>query len=299
KSLPDDFTATGEVSAAFGFHSRAGVHDFHGTGNTSPFLLQTAAAEKAFPVSAIRFHMGPPDTPGLVATRKKKKKEAAPSPPAAPTAAFQPSALTFDAFSVQMGATTLELQGNLDSVGYFASAKGMVPMERLLAFGRATGFPSNLGNATASAQVDFSIAGAWANPVPAKLQGTARLQNLAAWIPGIKDRLLLSEAEAQITDATLTLNHVTGQFEHSPIGFTGSVASPLNCPGDSACPLEFDLHFDNLAVADVATVLGFSDKGWNLPFISGSENKLPDFRATGTVPVGQLTVAEIPLHKLP
>src|SRR5262249_24178226 len=185
KSLPDDFTATGEVNAAFGFHSRAGAHDFHGTGNTTPFLLQTATAEKAFPVSAIRFHMGPPDTLGLAVSRKKKK-DAAPTRPAPPTAAFQPSALTFDAFSVQMGATTLELQGNLDSVGYFASAKGMVPMERLLAFGRATGFPSNLGNATASAQVDFSIAGAWANPVPAKLHGTARLQNLAAWIPGIK-----------------------------------------------------------------------------------------------------------------
>src|SRR5262249_25660395 len=140
-------------------------------------------------------------------------------------------------------------------------------------------------------------AGVGANVVPGNLHGTARLQNLAAWIPGIKDRLLLSEAEAQITDATLTLNHVTGQFEHSPIAFTGSVAGPLNCSAESACPLEFDLHFENLAVADVATVLGFSDKGWNLPFISGSDNKLPDFRAAGTLAVGELKVAEIPLEK--
>src|SRR5262249_37172675 len=122
KSLPDDFTATGDLTAAFGFHSRAGVHDLHGTGMTTPFLLQAATAEKAFPVSSIRFHVGPPDTPGLVALKKKKKGGDA-ATPAAPTAAFQPSALTIDAFSVQMGpSTTLELQGNVDSTGYFASA---------------------------------------------------------------------------------------------------------------------------------------------------------------------------------
>ena len=40
--------------------------------------------------------------------------------------------------------TTLEVQGSLDSKGYFVSAKGMVPMERLLAFGRATGFRSQV-----------------------------------------------------------------------------------------------------------------------------------------------------------
>jgi hypothetical protein len=296
-SLPEDFTATGDVNAAFGFHSHAGVHDFHGTGNTTPFLLRTAAGEKDFAVSAIRFHMGKPDTPALVVPRKKKKG-VAPAEPAPPSAAFQPSALSIDAFSVQMGpSTTLEVQGNLDAAGYFASAKGMVPMERLLAFGRATGFPSQISNATASAQVDFNISGTWANFVPARLHGTAHLQNLAAWIPGIKDRLVFSEADAQITDTALTLNHITGQFEHSPIAFTGSVSSPLTCSGDGSCPLEFDLHLDSLAVADAANVLGFSDKGWSLPFISGSENKLPDFRAAGNLAAGELRVDDVPLEK--
>jgi hypothetical protein len=297
KSLPDDFTATGDLSAAFGFHSRAGMHDFHGTGMTTPFFLQTATAEKPFPVSAIRFHVGPPDTPGLVAPRKKKKAGEA-NAPVAPTATFQPSALTIDAFSVQMGpSTTLELQGNLDHAGYFASAKGMVPMERLLAFGRATGFTSQTGSATASALVDFNISGVWASFAPAKLHGTAHLQNLAAWIPGIKDRLLLSEADAQLTDTAFQLNRITGQFEHSPIAFTGSVSSPLSCAGDAACPLEFDLHFDTLAISDAADLLGFSQKGWSLPFISGSENKLPEFRAAGKLAVDELKVADMPLEK--
>jgi len=296
KSLPDDFTATGDFNAAFGFHSRAGAHDFHGTGMTTPFLLQTSLVEKPFPVSAVRFHVGPPDTPGLVAPKKKKSGVASAPPP--PSAAFQPSALTIDAFSVQMGAsTTLELQGNVDSAGYFVSAKGMVPMERLLAFGRVTGFPSRVSNATASAQVDLNLGGVWTNFAPPRLHGTVHLQNLAAWIPGIKDRLVLSEADAQMTDAVFMLNHMTGQFEHSPIAFTGSISSPANCEGETACHLEFDLHLDTLAVSDAAGLLGLSDKSWNLSFISGSDNKLPDFRATGNLAVGELKLADVPLEK--
>jgi AsmA protein len=295
KSLPDDFTATGDLNAAFGFHSKAGVHDFHGTGMTTPFLLQTSAAEKPFPVSAVHFHMGPPDTPGLVVPRKKKSGAGAPPPP---STGLQPSALTIDAFSVQMGpSTTLELQGNLDSAGYFVSAKGMVPMERLLAFGRATGFPSRVSNATASAQVDLNVNGLWANFAPPRLHGTVHLQNLAAWIPGIKDRLVLSEADAQLTDAAFMLNHISGQFEHSPIAFTGSISSAINCDTETPCPPQFDLHLDTLAVSDATGLLGFSDKGWNLPFISGSDNKLPDFRAAGNLSVGELKVADLPLEK--
>src|SRR6478609_3126033 len=176
RSLPDDFTATGDLNAAFGFHWHAGVHDFHGTGMTTPFLLQSSAGDKPFPVSAVRFHIGAGDTPGLVVAKKKKTN--APVPPVPPSAAFEPASLTIDAFSVQMGtSTTLEIQGSLDGSGYFVSAKGMVPMERLLAFGRATGFHSDITNATASAQVDLSVNGPWANFAAPKLHGTIHLQN--------------------------------------------------------------------------------------------------------------------------
>ncbi len=294
KSLPDDFNATGDLNAAFGFHSKAGVHDFHGTGMTTPFLVQTSVAERSFPVSAIHFHMGPPDTPALVVP--KKKKSGAASAPAA-TAASQSSTLTFDNFSVQMGpSTTLDLQGNVDSSGYSLSARGMVPMERLLAFGRATGFPSRVSNATASAQVDLNLSAAWANPAPSRVHGTVHLQNLAVWVPGVKDRLVLSEADAQLTDTQLVLNHMTGQFEHSPVAFTGSVTSPI-CDADAACPLEFDLHLDSLAVSDAATLVGFTDKGWSLPFVSGADNKFPDFRATGNLSIGELKISDLPLEK--
>ena len=299
RSLPDDFTATGDLNAAFGFHSRAGVHDFHGTGMTTPFLLQSSAGDKPFAVSPVRFHIGAGDTPSVLVVKKKKSSAPAqPTPAVAPSAAYDANSLTVDAFSVQMGpSTTLQLQGSVDNNGYFVSAKGMVPMERLLAFGRATGFNSQIANTTASAQVDLNVSGPWANFAAPKLHGTAHLQNLATWIPGLKDRLVMSEADAQITDTMLTLNKITGQFEHSPIAFTGSISSPLSCDGNAACPLQFDLHLDSLAVPDVADLMGYTEKGWSLPFLSGQENKLPDFRAEGTIAVGELKIADVPLEK--
>ena len=299
RTLPDDFTATGDLNAAFGFHSRAGVHDFHGTGMTTPFLLQSSAGDKPFAVSAVRFHIGAGDTPSVLVVKKKKSSAPAqPTPAFAPSAAYDSNSLTVDAFSVQVGpSTTLQLQGSLDNTGYFVSAKGMVPMERLLAFGRATGFNSQIANTTASAQVDLSLSGPWANFAAPKLHGTAHLQNLATWIPGLKDRLVMSEADAQITDTALTLNKISGQFEHSPIAFTGSISSPLSCDGNTACKLQFDLHLDSLAVPDVADLMGYTEKGWSLPFLSGPENKLPDFRAEGTIEVGELKVADLPLEK--
>jgi hypothetical protein len=193
--------------------------------------------------------------------------------------------------------TTLEVQGSLDSNGYFVSAKGMVPMERLLAFGRTTGFRSQIANTTASAQVDLNVSGPWANFTAPKLHGTAHLQNLAAWIPGLKDRLVMQEADAQITDTALVLSKINGQFEHSPVAFTGLISSPLSCTGNAPCPLQFDLHLDSLALPDVANLMGFTEKGWSLPFLSGSDNKLPDFRAEGSLSVGELNIADVPLEK--
>ncbi|HSK42306.1 MAG TPA: AsmA-like C-terminal region-containing protein, partial [Candidatus Binatia bacterium] len=299
RSLPDDFTATGDLNAAFGFHWHAGVRDFHGTGMSTPFLLQSAAGDKPFPVSAVRFHIGAGDTPAVLVVKKKKSSvPAQPSPAVAPSAAYDTGSLTVDSFSVQMGpSTTLEIQGSLDSKGYFVSAKGMVPMERLLAFGRATGFRSQIMNTTASALVDLNVSGPWANFTAPKLHGTAHLQNLAAWIPGVKDRLVMAEADAQITDTALVLSKFNGQFEHSPTAFTGSVTCPLNCTGNVPCPMHFDLHLDSLAVSDLANLTGFTDKGWSLPFLSGSDNQLPDFRAEGSLAVGELNIADVPLEK--
>jgi len=288
--VPDDLSATGDLNAAFGFHSRNGVRNWHGTGMTSAFMLRSSVSEKPFPVSPVRFHIGPLETGASFASKKSKQK-AALAPPAS-------DAHTIDTFSVQLGpSTTLELQGTADTSTYWIGAKGMVPRERLLTLGNATGFPSEIKDTTASAVVDLNISGTWAGFAPAKMRGTAHLQNLAAWIPGIKDRVILTEADAQISEIELVLANVNGQFEHTPVSFTGTLNNPWSCQGGPPCPIEFDLHSEKLSISDLAGLLGSADQGWKFPFFSGSASKLPDFRANGTLTANQLTAAQLPLEK--
>ena len=290
RTLPDDLTATGDVNAAFGFHSRNGVRDWHGTGMTSAFLLESAAAEKPFAVTPVRFHIGPAESTTPAVAKKGKQKQQPHS--------GSNDTLTFDSFSVQMGpSTSVQVQATADGTGYWLGVKGMVPLERLLALGHASGFSGDIGNTTASAVVDLNISGPWANFAPPAVRGTAHLQNVASWIPGIKDRLVITEADAQLSEIELVLANIKAQFEHTPVSFAGTVNVPWNCPGAAPpCPLEFDLHSDSLAMTDLGKLLGVTDKGWSIPFFSDS-SKLPDFRASGTLSVGQFSVAQLPLEK--
>jgi AsmA protein len=290
RTLPDDLTATGDLNAAFGFHSREGVRNWHGAGMTSPFLLQSSVAEKPFPVSSIKFHIGMPEPAAGLLAKHPKLAPQTPTP--------QPDSFTIDSFSVQLGPSTmLEVHGNVDGANYWITAKGLVPLERLLILGKVAGFETPAANFNASAIVDLNISGPWANFMPPRVRGTAHVQNLTTWISGVRDRLLLTQADAQLTDSALVLSHMEGQFEHSPVAFTGTVTNPWNCAAPP-CPLEFELHSDTLSVADVAVLLGATDKGWSLPFLPGSfsSGALPDFRAHGTLSAAHLLVAEFPLE---
>src|SRR5262249_10291325 len=121
-SLPDDITATGDLNAAFGFHSHNGQRDWHGTGMTSPFVLQSATAEKPFPVSSIRFHVGAQST----VTPLKRGKFAAPAVAPASASAAGSNSFTVDSFSVQLGpSSVMDVQGTFDRAGYRFFARGL------------------------------------------------------------------------------------------------------------------------------------------------------------------------------
>jgi len=48
---------------------------------------------------------------------------------------------------------------------------------------------------------------------------------------------LLTEADAQINDIEMVLAHINGQFEHTPIAFTGTINNSWSCQGAQPCPI--------------------------------------------------------------
>lgn len=291
RTLPDDLTATGHLDAAFGFHSHDNTpSDWHGTGSTSAFVVRSAVASAPIQVTAIHFHMGATDRARetLPAGTKRKRIAAAQS--------NDVRLLTFDPFSIQLGSeAALQAQGSFRFTDYVLAVKGGAPLQRVLDLGNVSGFPSRIKGASATVNLDLNVYGQWANFGPAGLGGTAHLENVTASIPGVKDRLLMPAADVHFSDSDVVLI-ATAQFEHSPIVLTGSVSHTLNCPSETLCPLQFDLRGDSLAAKDVEELLAPGQTGWNLPFVSTAD-KLPDFRASGTITLANFTAGRLELQK--
>ncbi|HEV3039514.1 MAG TPA: AsmA family protein [Candidatus Angelobacter sp.] len=298
--LPRDLTASGEVSAAFGFHSHQGAPlDWHGTGMTSNFLLESALASKPIPVSAIRFRMSPMEIestpvilPAIVARRVHL-------PPKKPERIPPPGSIIVDPFSIQLGtASAVQVNALLNSQGYFLTLKGMAPLDRLLEFGKLTGYPSRVADATGAADLDLIASEPWDRAGSTKLIGSVHLANLRARIPGIQEQLLLSVADAQFTDTDVVLSHIAAQFEHSTVSFGGSVSKPVACGNEPTCTFQFDLHAPALSTSDIAELFNLNRGKWNLPFLSSSNPaQFPGFRASGTVSLGTLKLIEFPVEK--
>ena len=289
RTMPDALTATGEVNAEFTCQYHQGSPtEWHGTGATSPFLLQSSATAKPFQVSAIQFQISATEP---VASPTKSGRAALKKLATAKT----PATFAVSPFSIQLDkSATLQAQGEADWTGYRLQVAGMAPLDRLLELGKSLGLPTRIANTTGATTLDLAVSGAWTSFAPPKLNGHAHLQDVTASIPGVKQPLLISAADAQFTDAALVLDHISGHFGNSAIVFTGSTSHAWNCQGEVSCPLQFDLHSDSLSAADAGTLLGLGQSsGWSLPFFYEPSNRLPDFRASGKVSLGSLKLGDV------
>jgi AsmA family/AsmA-like C-terminal region len=293
RTLPDDLSATGQFDAAFGFHAHDNLpQDWHGTGMTSPFTVNSGLISSPIQVSSIRFHLGAVEEPKASIQPGRKSRAAAAVPP------NQPRSLALEPFSIELSNdSVLQARGTLRSTDYLFALKGVAPLERIVELGNITGLRSRIAHATGNAALDMSMYGAWLNFAPPRLGGAAHLENVTAAIPGVRAGMMLPTADVHFSDADLVLI-ATAQFDHSPVQFSGSITSPIHCNSDTPCPFQFDLRADTLAAQDLATLVGPEQKGWNVPFLSALlADKLPDFRASGTLSVATLKVGQLPVEK--
>lgn len=293
RTLPDDLTATGQFDAAFGFHSHQNLpQDWHGTGMTTPFVVSSGVISSPIQVSGIRFHL---DVEQLLHSPARTGRKPVPvaAPPQIPS-----YTLILDPFSIQLAnQASLQARGSLGSSGYVFSVKGSAPLDRFLELGAIAGFRSRLSRVTGNIAMDINMFGLWKGFAPAGLGGTAHIENLTAAIPGVRDRMIAPMADVRFSDPDMVLV-LDAQFAHSPVQFTGTITNPVHCQSETPCPFQFDLRTDSLAAEDVAALIGPDQSGWKLPIISSLlAEKLPDFRANGTVTVGELKLAQVPMNK--
>jgi hypothetical protein len=201
-------------------------------------------------------------------------------------------------FTIQLANdAVLQARGTIRSTDYLFAIKGAAPLDRVVELADITGFRSSIGHAVGNVALDMNMYGLWTGFAPSRLGGTAHLEHVAARIPGIREQMLLPAADIHFSDSDLVLV-LAVQFEHSPIQFAGSINHPIRCQSDTPCAFQFDLRADSLTTQDLAGLVGPDQKGWNLPILSSLlQDKLPDFRASGTLSVGTLQLGQLPVEK--
>jgi hypothetical protein len=291
RTLPDDLSSTGQLDAAFAFHSHDNTPaDWHGAGSTSAFVMRSAVASNPIAVSSLHFIISSGESRKVAAKGRKRQGARSDETATTPSLAIEP-------FSIQIGnGALLQGQGNLGREGYALTVRGTAPLDQILDLGNLAGFHSRIRNTTATVNLDVDMHGQWANFSPARLGGTAHLENVVAAIPGIKRHLLLPTADVHFGDTEAVLV-TTAQFDRSPVTLSGSVIDSLNCPPENVCPLQFDLRAESLDAQDIAALVGSGTSGWKLPFLSGPD-KPPDIRAGGTLTVAKFTAGGLALEKL-
>lgn len=293
RTLPDDLTATGQFDAAFGFHAHENLpQDWHGTGMTTPFIVSSGLISSPIQVGSIRFHLDSPEESRTSSRPGRKSRTVAAAPQT------YSRVLTLEPFSIQLANdSSLQARASVRSTDYLFTLKGSAPLDRFLELGDITGFRSRMSRVTGKIAVDMNMSGAWLNFAPPGLGGTAHVEDLTASIPGVRDRMLLPTADVRFSDSDIVLV-VEAQFAHAPVQFTGTITNPVHCQSDTPCPFQFDLRAESLSAQDIAALIGPDQNGWKLPIISTllAEN-LPDFRASGSISVGELKLGQLPLNK--
>jgi len=148
---------------------------------------------------------------------------------------------------------TLEAEGSLDPASrplrYELTLSGKAaPLRDVLGFGRALGFRALQGwDAVGSGTASFHLTGSLPSSVRPALKGRAELRAARLLIPGFTEPINLPRANLQVSGDEIVVDHLLAVLGTSV--FSGRLAHR----GDRHSPWNFDLHADNLDLAQGAS----------------------------------------------
>src|SRR5205823_14264434 len=94
--------------------------------------------------------------------------------------------LTIRPFVLDLGGTQAAVaQASFSASGYALSLNGPAQIARLLALAHATGIPATAATVAGAAQVQVSVAGAWAGFERPRVTGSAELRAARFDVPGV------------------------------------------------------------------------------------------------------------------
>lgn len=240
KNLPDDLLATGRLDAHF--HLRASETEpvaVEGGGQATNFRLLSAATKAELIVGTVPFSL----RTRLLERSARQSRGPQPTPslkePDEPHLAFGPVPLKLG----RPIPATLAVW--ITQSGYNLSIDGDADIPRLLEVARITGVPAIHPALTGFAKVNLQVMGNWYRFVAPIATGTAQLHAIRADVRGLNAPFEIATATLKLGPAETSVQGMSASLAGTH--WTGSLSFPRMCSSVQSCPINFDLHADEIS----------------------------------------------------
>jgi hypothetical protein len=198
-------------------------------------------------------------------------------------------------FAIALGGKTpATVDARLGTQGFQFVLTGPAELEHVVGFARGVGVKVPKIRLRGDLAMAVTVSGMWRGLGQAVVNGTAKITNGRAEVPGIAKEVVVSQSDVALTGNDFQLRGMQGQV--GDVKFTGSATVPRHCEPDSPCGPGLDLQFDTLDVSQVNTLLNPSLKKqpWYKLFGSSQEESL----LTKIYVVGRITANKFAMDKL-
>lgn len=237
RDLAEDLTATGTLAAEFNLRGNTAElqPELTGRGQANDLRLHSTSTKSDIAVGAVPFLIAAAPT---IPVRNSRTVAVLPPPPKSSTLAFGP-------FSMKLGKPVpVVVQARVNRSGYDIALNGDADVQRILLIARTVGIPAASPSAEGSARVDLHVSGQWAGFAGPQVIGTAQLRALRAEIRGLEGPLEISAANLSLADNMVRVDSIAATAAGAR--WTGWLSVPRMCRTLSSCPIDFNLHTDEV-----------------------------------------------------
>lgn len=237
RDMPDDLTATGTLAGEFNLRGDTATSqpELTGSGQTTDLRLRCTSTKADFAVGVVPF---------AIALSQKVTAPASHARKADPPLSQSPT-LTVGPFPLKLGRPVpVTTQARINRSGYDIALNGDTDVQRVLLLARSIGLPASNTPAEGPARIDLHLSGQWAGFAATTITGTAQLHGVHAEIRGLEGPLEISSANVNLMEDAVKVDSISAAAAGSR--WTGSLSVPRPCGMLPACPLDFNLHSDEI-----------------------------------------------------
>jgi len=242
KDLPDDLLATGALAAEFNLRNEATspIPQLTGNGQISDLRIRSSSAKAELALGTVPFSVAE-------TTVETKKSHVVRSAAATDSHLAK---LLIGPFPLKLGRPApATAQILISPASYDVAVNGEADIPRILQVARTIGLPAINPRTDGWAKLDLHVSGPWTGFASPRTTGTAQLHAIRAELRGVQAPVEISSATVNLAENGVRVDSVSASLAGSH--WIGWLSFPRMCATPLTCPVEFNLHSDELIMAQL------------------------------------------------